>query len=183
MFPHKKITQKFTQTAVHYLPVHTRFLLGTLPGKLVQSSLEFWLDRIFKPTLCKGELSFLQHRTVCIDITDIALRFTVTLQKNRLCAVVNPLHGDVTFKAASGDLLLLITGKRDPDTLFFRRRLMITGDTELGLALKNFLDTLDAASLIPMQLYPFLDHLAQGFAAHHDQKKPSRQGHANAAAT
>jgi hypothetical protein len=30
--------------------------------------------------------------------------------------------------------------REDPDTLFFTRRLVLEGDTELGLALKNALD-------------------------------------------
>jgi len=32
---------------------------------------------------------------------------------------------------------------RDPDTLFFSRRLTIDGDTELGLLVKNALDAID----------------------------------------
>ena len=31
----------------------------------------------------------------------------------------------------------------DPDTLMFQRRLVMEGDTELGLALKNYLDGMD----------------------------------------
>jgi O2-independent ubiquinone biosynthesis accessory factor UbiT len=41
----------------------------------------------------------------------------------------------------------------DPDTLFFQRRLVIEGDTELGLGVKNFLDGLDEERLpLPLQL-------------------------------
>ncbi|MGL6041779.1 MAG: ubiquinone anaerobic biosynthesis accessory factor UbiT, partial [Deefgea sp.] len=34
------------------------------------------------------------------------------------------------------------------DTLFFQRRLSITGDTELGLTLKNLMDATDFAPLL-----------------------------------
>lgn len=35
------------------------------------------------------------------------------------------------------EFLLLASRQEDPDTLFFRRRLQIDGDTELGLAVKK----------------------------------------------
>ena len=37
--------------------------------------------------------------------------------------------------------------RRDPDTLFFQRRIVVEGDTELGLAVKNLLDSLDPSEL------------------------------------
>ncbi|MEE8428093.1 MAG: SCP2 sterol-binding domain-containing protein, partial [Gammaproteobacteria bacterium] len=37
--------------------------------------------------------------------------------------------------------------REDSDTLFFQRRLRMEGDTELGLEIKNFLDSLDADAL------------------------------------
>lgn len=171
MFRHEEMTQKLNKKLMQHLPGQSRFLLGALPDNLVQSGLNTWLNRIFKPSLRAGELCFLHDRSVCIEVSDIELRFAVTLRKNGLQAFMKPSHADVTFKATSIDLLLLITGKLDPDTLFFRRRLMITGDTELGLALKNFLDTLDAKMLIPTQLYPFLNQLAQGFADQNTRAK------------
>jgi predicted lipid carrier protein YhbT len=50
---------------------------------------------------------------------------------------------DVTFTASAVDFLLLATRRADPDTLFFDRRLLIEGDTETGLRLKNVLDAID----------------------------------------
>jgi predicted lipid carrier protein YhbT len=38
--------------------------------------------------------------------------------------------------------MLLATRRVDPDTLFFERRLLIEGDTETGLRLKNVLDAI-----------------------------------------
>ena len=40
------------------------------------------------------------------------------------------------------DLLLLAARLEDADTLFFHRRLQLTGDVELGLAVRNLLDQL-----------------------------------------
>ena len=41
------------------------------------------------------------------------------------------------------DFALLAARKEDPDTLFFSRRLVMEGDTELGLLVKNTLDAIE----------------------------------------
>ena len=51
-------------------------------------------------------------------------------------------RADVTVRAKAGDYLALALRREDPDTLFFSRRLVIEGDTETGLAVKNALDAL-----------------------------------------
>jgi predicted lipid carrier protein YhbT len=42
--------------------------------------------------------------------------------------------------------------EEDPDTLFFNRKLIIEGDTELGLIVKNLLDSVDW-STTPLQRF------------------------------
>ena len=58
-------------------------------------------------------------------------------------------------------LLQLATQQVDPDTLFFRRKLLVTGDTELGLQLKNLLDTIELKERMPTFAYQQLQSLAQ----------------------
>lgn len=63
-----------------------------------------------------------------------------------LCALgLRPAFGkpDVTIRASASDYLALALRREDPDTLFFSRRLVIEGDTELGLVIKNALDSAD----------------------------------------
>jgi predicted lipid carrier protein YhbT len=50
---------------------------------------------------------------------------------------------DVTFTATAEDFVRLTLRLEDPDTLFFNRRLMIEGNTDLGLRVKNMLDGMD----------------------------------------
>src|SRR3546814_14074823 len=45
-------------------------------------------------------------------------------------------------RGTATDLLLLAARLEDADTLFFQRRLVLTGDTELGLTVRNLLDRL-----------------------------------------
>lgn len=46
------------------------------------------------------------------------------------------------LRAKLDDFLALALRREDPDSLFFTRRLVVEGDTETGLALKNALDAL-----------------------------------------
>ena len=49
---------------------------------------------------------------------------------------------DVTMRGTVKVLLDVFTGRVDPDTVFFSRRLEITGDTAAAVHLKNILATL-----------------------------------------
>lgn len=51
-------------------------------------------------------------------------------------------RADVTVRASLADYYALVRRREDPDTLFFTRRLVLEGDTELGLEIKNALDAL-----------------------------------------
>ena len=57
---------------------------------------------------------------------------------------------DLAFAAHLSAYLQLLARQEDPDTLFFNRELEITGDTELGLLVKNMLDAVE---------WPGLPHL------------------------
>ena len=61
---------------------------------------------------------------------------------------------DLTISASAHDFSLLARRKEDPDTLFFSRRLVMEGDTELGLLVKNTLDAVDAPLFDPAALAP-----------------------------
>ena len=50
---------------------------------------------------------------------------------------------DLHFTAQLSAFLQLLSRQEDPDTLFFNRTLMVEGDTELGLRVKNMLDALE----------------------------------------
>ena len=53
-----------------------------------------------------------------------------------------------TLPATARDFMLLLTRREDPDTLFFSRRLVSEGDTELGLSVKNLLDAVDPETVL-----------------------------------
>ena len=69
----------------------------------------------------------------------------------------------MSFSADASDLLMIVARKQDPDTLFFQRRLVIEGDTELGLYVKNLMDAIEleqmpkALRVMLMQLADFVE--------------------------
>jgi predicted lipid carrier protein YhbT len=74
-------------------------------------------------------------------------------------------QSDVTFSGALNEFILIAGRKEDPDTLFFQRRLVIEGDTELGLEIKNLLDNIDFENLSPFvekSLNNFADFVQRG---------------------
>ena len=54
---------------------------------------------------------------------------------------------DLAISATAHDFFLLGTRREDPDTLFFSRRLVVEGETELGLIAKNTLDSVELPKL------------------------------------
>ena len=73
---------------------------------------------------------------------------------------------DAIIRRDSVVLLMLAARRSDPDTLFFERRLVIEGDTALGLEAKNLLDTIEPDEL-PATLTRVLDgagRMAEAFS-------------------
>ena len=83
------------------------------------------------------------------------------LQWNRRIVVLGPhAPAESTVRGSATDLLLLASRLEDADTLFFQRRLQLTGDVELGLTVRNLLDQLPWEK-IPLGLRIALDRGAR----------------------
>jgi predicted lipid carrier protein YhbT len=85
-----------------------------------------------------GELSGKRFR-LQVDDASVALTFEITSSGLRP-ASIDP---HVTMRGALKDFVALALRREDPDTLFFQRRLVVEGETETGLHLKNLLDGWD----------------------------------------
>ena len=74
------------------------------------------------------------------------------------CLILQVLGSDGSLKGSSlanlSAYLQLLARQEDPDTLFFNRELEITGDTELGLLVKNMLDAVEWPSLPSLPRLP-----------------------------
>ena len=115
-------------------------------------------NRLLWPALQTLDWKPLVGRRYAIRVKDLGLvlRFTVGTRG------FAPDSGapDLTISATARDFLLLIARREDPDTLFFSRRLVSEGDTELGLTVKNLLDALEPGAVLQRLPAP-LARLAQ----------------------
>lgn len=84
--------------------------------------------------------SELDGRSFAITVEDLGLRSSFRVQGGAFRPVWNDARADLELGASLADFLSLMRAETDADTLFFQRRLRISGDTELGLIVKNWLD-------------------------------------------
>jgi predicted lipid carrier protein YhbT/chorismate mutase len=121
-------------------PARWAALLRRLPPAWQGRMLEAAVARLLAQPLRTGQLDFMQGRRLGIDVPDLGLRWVLVLDGERLRAT--DLPAEATVRGSATDLLLLASRLEDADTLFFQRRLELTGDTELGLTARNLLDRL-----------------------------------------
>lgn len=116
--------------------------IALMPFSVKQKLIQQLLNMQLQQALTEGELDFLEQKWLKIEVRDLELVWFVSLMDDEL--VVSRCEiPDVTFSGNMNDLILIATRKQDPDTLFFQRRLIIEGNTELGLQIKNLMDSLD----------------------------------------
>jgi predicted lipid carrier protein YhbT len=93
----------------------------------------------------------------------IGKRFTLRVRDAGMCLrFAYGAHGfrplfdarpaDLTITARARDFIALLLREEDPDTLFFNRRLLMEGDTDLGLLVKNTLDGVELPSFTQQEL-------------------------------
>jgi len=143
------------------------------PFALKRQVLQQVLSWQFRQALNDGELDFLDGRWLSIEVRDIGLKWFTSVQNERLIVSDNA-QADVSFSADASDLLMIAARKQDPDTLFFQRRLVIEGDTELGLYVKNLMDAIELEQM-PKALRVMLMQLADFVEA--GLKSPSETKH------
>ena len=135
-----------------------------LPARVVPYSaqkqlLSVVLNQAFREPLQHGELEFLEGAKVRIKVTDLCINWLISVGNDRFTPIERELEDDVCISGESPDFILLATRRADPDTLFFQRRIRIEGDTELGLGVKNTMDSMDWEDL-PMPLRHFLQSVS-----------------------
>ena len=125
------------------LPQALRWPLKLIPDAMRHRLFCYSLNHVFKQSLLDDELAFLDGRSIAIIVEDANLRLCFGMRDNKLISRETIKVADMTMQGRAYDFLLMLSRKEDPDTLFFNRRLKLSGDTELGLYVKNFLDSLE----------------------------------------
>lgn len=104
------------------------------------------LNAALAPQLPHDVRQALQGRTLRIEVKDAGIGFDFAWQQAHarfVAASPRRTQPDLTIRAHATDFVALARRTQDPDTLFFNRRLIMEGDTELGLMVKNTLDALE----------------------------------------
>lgn len=154
---HKKITEQIPQFIPPFCKYHLKVMPEWLKLKLVTAA----LNHFFKSAIEEGDLDFLEDQVFMLLVEDLDYSVKITLQDEKL-VVLNDrrIEADVTLKSTFNPLVLMISRKEDPDTLFFNRALSLEGSTALGLEIKNWLDSLDL-DLLPKPLQNTLQQYSQ----------------------
>ena len=121
--------------------------MARAPLKIQALAVEPILNLLFRQPLRERELDFLQGSVIAIRVKDIDLEWPLTLQHGRIALAPAGTPPDAAIRGDCRAFAQMAARRADPDTLFFQRRLMMEGDTELALMLKNWLDTLEFESL------------------------------------
>lgn len=118
------------------------------PALALVTALNLGLDRL----VAREILVPLTGHAFAIRVRDagLTLRFRYDGRRFHLAFGAAPVA--LTVSARLRDFIALLAREEDADTLFFNRRLLMEGDTELGLLVKNTLDGIDFGQLVPEPL-------------------------------
>ncbi|MDD5247977.1 MAG: SCP2 sterol-binding domain-containing protein [Rhodocyclaceae bacterium] len=96
----------------------------------------------------------LTGKRFAIRVLDAGLTLRFAYSSRGFRPIFDAARPDLTISAKSRDFIALMTREEDSDTLFFSRRLLMEGDTDLGLLVKNTLDGIDLPHFDPARLAP-----------------------------
>jgi len=150
-----KLRTKIVENSAQILRPSVHFLPSAIQNKILLEALR----HVFHEALEDGDFAFLQENWLKITIIDLDLQWFISYQNEKLLVSKKEEKEQVSFSGKLNDLVLIAGRKEDPDTLFFQRRLSIEGDTELGLEIKNLMDSVDLDAL-PKPLTLLLNELA-----------------------
>lgn len=119
-----------------------RPLLQRLPMQPPSLLLAAALDRWLLPRLPADARDALSGRCVEIAVTDLGLALRLQLNRRGFGLPRGDAAPVLRIAAAAPAYWRLVRGQDDADRLFFERALVIEGDTEMGLVLKNTLDAI-----------------------------------------
>lgn len=133
--------------AVHFAVNNAAYFLKTpvliFPVSIQSYILEKTLNTIFSEAITDGDFLFLENKWLELEVSDLSLKFWLSFKANKVIVTKDRQEHELRFSGKLNDYILLIGRKEDPDSLFFKRRLIIEGDTEMGLELKNLIDSVD----------------------------------------
>ncbi len=119
-----------------------RPLLQRLPMQPPALALATALNHWLLPRLPGDARAVLSGRAVEVAVTDLGLKLRLLLDAQGFRMAPRGATPVLRIAAAGPVFWQLLRGRDDADRLFFERALVMEGDTEMGLVLKNTLDAI-----------------------------------------
>lgn len=119
-----------------------RAIVQRLPVQPPSFVLARLLDATLLRKLPEDARRELSHRTVEVQVSDLGLRVRLQLHADGFRVAPAGSQTALRIVAPAASYLRLLRGEDDADRLFFERALVMEGDTEMGLVLKNTLDAI-----------------------------------------
>ncbi|MGE5338960.1 MAG: ubiquinone anaerobic biosynthesis accessory factor UbiT [Gemmatimonadota bacterium] len=123
-------------------PDAVRRLIERLPIEPPSFVLAKVLNRVLLPRLGADARAALADRCVEVHVSDFGVKMRLALGARGFALA--PRGADVALRvsATASAFWRMASGEEDADTLFFERALVMEGDTEFGLLVKNTLDAI-----------------------------------------
>lgn len=122
------------------VPAWLRRVVSQLPVWPPSMAAAQALNRLWWPMVDTETRQALSGRVVVLEVNDLGLSFRLIAQPDGLSPAPGAQRATLTLRASAPIYWRLLQGQDDPDTLFFDRLMVMEGDTEFGLLLKNTLD-------------------------------------------
>ncbi|MBP4050798.1 SCP2 sterol-binding domain-containing protein [Chromobacterium violaceum] len=116
-------------------------LLSRLPATPPSWLLASLLNLLQRRGVLPVDMDLLDGKRFEVHIRDAGLRLRFAASGGAF--TTSDAEPDLRLSANGCDFARMMLREEDPDTLFFQRKLAIEGDTELGLIVKNLLDSVD----------------------------------------
>lgn len=133
------------------MPVFLKKVVGLLPAKPPAWLLVNTLNQLLRKQILLADMSLLAGRYFRIVVTDLGLNLCFSATEKHFVMADAAAMVDLCLSANTADFMKMLLRQEDPDTLFFNRKLKIEGDTELGLVVKNSLDSIDWSTIPRMK--------------------------------
>lgn len=159
-----RMSHPHSQSLLRLLPPPRRWapLLSRISPAAWAQIFQAAAQQVLAQALSRGDLAALKGRRLGIEVSDLGLGFVVQVDAERV--LITPPQrsaaAEASVRGSCTDLLLLASRLEDADTLFFQRRLCLSGDTELGLVARNLLDQLPWEQ-VPLTLRIVLNRCAR----------------------
>jgi predicted lipid carrier protein YhbT len=143
-----------TAPTPYTLPQPVGAVLSRLPAYPGSMLLVTAINLVLAGHLPDDVKALLKDKRLSIRVRDARLAFDFVWSGQRFAPTSPHAAPDLAISANAQDFVLLAQRRQDPDTLFFNRRLVMEGDTELGLVVKNALDAIELPVLDPRHWSP-----------------------------